>query len=87
MHCPHCASDIQAELTAEINIHFSGLKNIDSPGLLVFPELLVCLECGFSSFTIPENELALLAMCSPKSDASTRKAVGSDVALRRTTAA
>jgi hypothetical protein len=87
MHCPHCASDIQVELTAEINIHFSGLRNIDSPGLLVFPVLLVCLDCGFSSFAIPENELALLAMCSSKSDASTRRAVGSDVALRRTTAA
>ncbi len=78
MHCPHCASDAQAELSAEINIHFNGLSNIDSPGLLVFPKLLVCLECGFSWFTIPENELALLAMCSPKGDASTRKAVASD---------
>ena len=86
MHCPHCASDIQTELTAEINIHFSGLRNIDNPGLLVFPKLLVCLECGFSSFTIPENGLALLAMCFRKSDASNpRRAV--DVELRRTTAA
>jgi hypothetical protein len=72
MYCPHCASDTQAELTAEINIHFSGFRNIDTPGLLVFPELWVCLECGYSRFTTPKAELAVLAMRSPKGDASRR---------------
>jgi hypothetical protein len=70
MHCPQCASETQEEFPAEINIHFSGLRNIDRPGLLVFPKLLVCLECGYSRFTAPEPELAVLAICSPKSDAS-----------------
>lgn len=60
------------EFTAEINIHFRTLGNIDSPGILVFSKLLVSLECGFSRFTIPETELALLAMCSPESETSTR---------------
>jgi hypothetical protein len=87
MYCPHCASDTQGECTAEINIHFRGLKHIDRPGLLVFPELLVCLECGYSRFTTPANELALLAMRSPKSDASTRKGDVRDAALYPTTAA
>jgi hypothetical protein len=40
--------------------HFSGLKNLDKPGVQVFPRLLVCLDCGFSRFTIPEGALALL---------------------------
>ena len=87
MYCPSCALDTQAEFTAEINIHFSGSANIDNPGLLIFPHLLVCLECGNTRFTIPETELALLAMCSPNSNDSTRKAQGRDVALSRTTAA
>ncbi len=73
MYCPHCASDTQAEFPAEINIHLSGLRNVDRPGLLLFPKLLVCLGCGYSRFTTPETELALLAMCSPKSAASTQK--------------
>jgi hypothetical protein len=42
-------------------IHFSGLKNLDKPGVWVFPKLLVCLDCGCSHFTVPERELASIA--------------------------
>jgi hypothetical protein len=76
MYCPSCGSHAQAQFTAEINIHFSGLRNIDRPGLLVFPELAVCLECGYSRFTTPATELSMLAMCSSKSDGPTRKCDG-----------
>ena len=55
-----CGSGNQAEFSAEINIHFSGLKNLDKPSVLVFPKLLVCLDCGLSQFTLPETELCLL---------------------------
>ena len=57
MSCPVCASSNQAEFSAEINIHFSGLKNLDRPSVLVFPKVLVCLDCGSSRFTVPEKEL------------------------------
>jgi hypothetical protein len=87
MHCAHCASETQAELTAEINIHFAGLRNIDCPGILLFPTLVVCSKCGFSRFTMPEAELAMLAMCSPESDASTRTGDVRNPAIRRSTAA
>lgn len=71
MQCRNCPSDTQAtqaEFASETMIHFSGLRSIDLPGLLIFPKLLVCPECGSSWFTIPESKLAELAMCSPKSD-------------------
>jgi hypothetical protein len=42
-------------------LHFRGLKNVDKPGVWVFAKFLVCLDCGFSHFTVPESELALLA--------------------------
>jgi len=87
MHCPQCASDTQAEFSTEINIHFSGLRNIDRPGLLVFPKLLVCLECGYSRFTTPKPELALLAFCVPESDPPTEKRDVRNAALRCPTAA
>jgi hypothetical protein len=61
MGCELCASARQTEFPAEINVHFSGLKNTDRPGVWVFPKLLVCLDCGFSRFTVPETELRVLA--------------------------
>jgi hypothetical protein len=61
MICPLCASGNQAEFTAEVLVHYSGLKNLDKPGVWVFPKFSVCLDCGFSQFTIAEAELSLLA--------------------------
>src|SRR5437879_2772267 len=55
MSCLLCGSGNQAELTAEMIIHFSGLKNLVKPGVWVFPTLLVCLDCGCSHFTVPER--------------------------------
>lgn len=61
MACKSCRSNNQSTFSAEINIHFHGAKNLERPALLVFPKLLVCLDCGFAEFTIPENELWYLA--------------------------
>jgi hypothetical protein len=66
MLCVSCGSGKQSTFPAEMNIHLSGLKNLDKPGVFLFPKVLVCLDCGFSSFTTPETELALLASSSRK---------------------
>ena len=60
MTCKVCGSDQQSKFTAEIAIHFPGMKGLNKPHVWVFPELLVCLNCGKSEFTIPEGELRLL---------------------------
>ena len=39
-------------ITIEMMIHFSGVKHFANPGVLVFPTLLVCLDCGVSRFTV-----------------------------------
>ena len=44
-----------------MGIHFLGLKKIDRPVVWVFPELVVCLDCGTAEFAVPESELRLLA--------------------------
>jgi hypothetical protein len=80
MYCPSCQSSNQAEFSAEMIIHFSGLKNIDKPGVWVFPKVSVCLDCGFSRFSTPKTELALLATGTPTSAASTRRESVADVA-------
>jgi hypothetical protein len=76
MSCLLCGSGNEAEFTAEMLIHFCGLRNIDKPSVGLFPKLLVCLDCGASQFTVPESELALLALleCAGQKGASTRAA-------------
>ena len=60
MQCTLCQSLNFAEFSAEMMIHFSGLRNIDHPGVPAFPKVLVCLNCGSSHFTVPATNLALL---------------------------
>jgi len=59
--CKSCGSVNQSKFSAEIGIHFPGLKNIDKPAVWIFPELVVCLNCGTAQFAVPEAELRLLA--------------------------
>lgn len=61
MACLLCTSDNEAEFASEINIHFRGLANIDNPGVMVFPKVLICLDCGGSRFSTPQAELSQLA--------------------------
>jgi hypothetical protein len=75
MSCLLCASPNQEEFTAEVNIHFRGIRNVDNPGVLIFPRLLVCSDCGFSRFTASRTELALLAGGFQKVGASPQKRV------------
>ena len=61
MPCKSCGSVNQRKFSAEMAIHFPGLKNIDKPVVWVFPEVVVCLDCGATEFVVPEAELRLIA--------------------------
>jgi hypothetical protein len=58
MYCKTCGSSREAEFTAEMIMHFPGLKNLDKPGVWLCSRLLLCLDCGCAQFTVPETELA-----------------------------
>jgi hypothetical protein len=58
MACRSCRSNKQEEYGAEINIHLP--RDRDQAAVLVYPKLVVCLDCGFTEFTLPETELRLL---------------------------
>jgi hypothetical protein len=60
MACRSCGSENQTEFGGEINFHFPSRKGLDKPAVLVFPRLVVCLDCGFTQFALPEAELRLL---------------------------
>ena len=81
MSCPLCGSGNQAELTAEMFVHFPGLKNLDKPAVWLFPKLLVCLDCGCSHFTVPERELASIANDTREDKSSTLESRAGDVPL------
>ena len=61
MPCESCGSANQKKFIGEMGIRSPGLKNIDKPTVWVFPELIVCLDCGTAGFVVPETELCLLA--------------------------
>jgi hypothetical protein len=65
MSCPLCGSKQQEDFPAEVTLHFRSLQNVHRPGVMVFPTILVCLECGLSQFTARPKELTLLTHATP----------------------
>jgi len=37
-------------------MHFRGLDGLNKPIVWVFPEILVCLDCGLAEFEVPEEQ-------------------------------
>ena len=60
MSCKSCQSQNHRSFTSEVAIHFPGLKGLDKPIVWTFPKLAICLECGFTEFTVPERETRAL---------------------------
>ena len=61
MLCKSCGASNLSNFAGEVAIHFSGLTNIDKPPVFLFPEFLVCLNCGTAVFAVSENEMKALA--------------------------
>jgi hypothetical protein len=61
MACKVCGSENQKTFNGEVAIHFPGLAGLKKPIVWVFPKMLVCLQCGFAEFTVPEREMSVLA--------------------------
>jgi hypothetical protein len=57
MSCKSCRSHNQSKFNAEMNLHFPGREGLEKPTVWVFPQVVVCLDCGFAEFTISETEL------------------------------
>jgi hypothetical protein len=60
MACNKCSSENQSTFNSEVAVHFPGLKGLDKPIVWVFPKLAICLDCGFTEFTVPESETRVL---------------------------
>ena len=68
MACNFCGTQNVKKFLAEIDVHFRGLKNVTRNPVLIYPEILLCLNCGKAEFTVPSDELALLAKCDAAED-------------------
>ena len=65
MPCKQCHAEKTITFSGEVAIHFPGLKGLKKPILLVFPDLVACLHCGFTEFTVAANELSVLVTGKP----------------------
>lgn len=60
MACKECASDYQRKFSVEMNFHFPGYEGLTKPTIWLFPEVVVCLNCGFAEFSVPQDGLQRL---------------------------
>jgi len=56
-NCRICESENVSLLNAETNLHFPGRRGLDQQSIFAFPRVTVCLNCGYSEFTLTEREL------------------------------
>lgn len=58
--CKSCQSLRQETFNGEVAIHFAGIAGLKKPIVWTFPKVIVCLDCGFTEFFLPERELRVL---------------------------
>jgi hypothetical protein len=58
MLCPKCQSDALSVIPAEVRLYRNTPRTLSHPPILPSPDVKVCLDCGWSEFTIPESWIA-----------------------------
>ena len=61
MSCRNCNSSNQNQFRAEMSVVHLRLKDLAKPPVLMWTDVLACLDCGFTEFTLSEEEVRLLA--------------------------
>ena len=57
MPCRSCQSSNQRVFESEINVHFPALKDLRRKPVLTFPNVVICLDCGFMESKIDQDQL------------------------------
>jgi len=58
MVCPKCQSESLSEIPAEIRLYRNRSHTLSHPPLTPSPEVLVCGDCGWAEFSIPQSWLS-----------------------------
>jgi len=67
--CKQCHSERLGNFSGELAIHFTGLAGLNKPIVWIFPNLLVCFNCGRTEFIVPERALQVLETGTPDENA------------------
>jgi len=58
MLCPKCQSFSVSAIAAEIRLYRNRQRTLSHPPMTPSPDVLVCLDCGWSEFSVPRSWLA-----------------------------
>lgn len=57
VECSSCSSKNRRKFNGELALHLPGLEGLDKPIVWAFPEVLLCLDCGFAAFVLENDPL------------------------------
>jgi hypothetical protein len=87
MICPKCQSASLSIIPAEIRLYRNCHRTLSHPPMTPSPDILVCLDCGWSEFSIPRSWLSagwLRSMRPQPSPAATPSIAHANVAAMAT---
>jgi hypothetical protein len=58
MICPKCQSSSLSVIPAEIRLYRNCHRTLSHPPMTPAPDIMVCLDCGWSEFSIPRSWLS-----------------------------
>jgi len=58
MNCPKCQSSSVSVIAAEIRLYRNCIRTLSHPPMTPAPDVVVCLDCGWSEFSIPSSWLS-----------------------------
>lgn len=58
MVCSKCLSDSLLSIPAEIRLFRNRPRTLSHPPMSPSPDVVVCLECGWAEFSVPQSWLA-----------------------------
>jgi hypothetical protein len=58
MTCPKCQSGSVSVIPAEIRLYRNGPRTLSHPPLTPSPDVRICLDCGWSEFSVPRSWLS-----------------------------
>jgi hypothetical protein len=58
MVCPKCESTALSMIPAEVRLYRNSPRTMSHPPMTPSPDILVCIDCGWSEFSIPSSWLS-----------------------------